>query len=210
MLLRLAFRVVDISTCLPIPNAAIDIWHCDALGIYSHFINANFSSAYHAEDNSTFLRGVQYTDLNGEAEFFTIFPGWYSGRDTHIHLKVYLNHTLSNSSGVFYSGHVAHSGQLFFNDTLTDNVYGLLPYRSINGTRVRLTEDYMYQQNNGSLSLLTVQYIDPTDIGHGLLASITLGIDGRRIASISSPTASMIKIVHLFSFLACISIRYCS
>jgi hypothetical protein len=33
--------VVEVGTCKPIANAAVDIWHCDAAGIYSHFLNAS-------------------------------------------------------------------------------------------------------------------------------------------------------------------------
>ena len=47
LLLRL--RVVDASTCKPIKGAAVDIWHCDALGIYSGFGSGS--------GNRTFMRG---------------------------------------------------------------------------------------------------------------------------------------------------------
>jgi protocatechuate 3,4-dioxygenase beta subunit len=40
--LRLRLVFVDQATCRPIPKAAIDIWHCDALGLYSGFTKANF------------------------------------------------------------------------------------------------------------------------------------------------------------------------
>jgi protocatechuate 3,4-dioxygenase beta subunit len=36
-----------------------------------------------------FLRGRQTTDSNGLVSFTSIFPGWYSGRATHIHVHVY-------------------------------------------------------------------------------------------------------------------------
>lgn len=36
-LLRLGVRVRDAESCKPIENAIVDIWHCDALGIYSGF-----------------------------------------------------------------------------------------------------------------------------------------------------------------------------
>ncbi|MFB7332335.1 dioxygenase [Streptomyces adustus] len=35
--LTLALKVIDSETCKPIKNAAVDIWHCDALGIYSGY-----------------------------------------------------------------------------------------------------------------------------------------------------------------------------
>lgn len=39
--------------------------------------------------NVHFLRGRQVTDANGLVTFNTIFPGWYNGRATHIHVHVY-------------------------------------------------------------------------------------------------------------------------
>ena len=84
--------VVDASTCKPIRGAAVDVWHCDAAGVYSG-VNGN---------TGTFLRGIQRTDAKGLATFVTIFPGWYQGRTTHIHVKVHLG------------GNVVHTGQLYF------------------------------------------------------------------------------------------------
>jgi len=37
----LRITVIEVGTCQPIPRAAIDIWHCDAIGLYSHFVNAS-------------------------------------------------------------------------------------------------------------------------------------------------------------------------
>ena len=67
LLLRL--RVVDASTCRPIPHAAVDIWHADALGVYSGFGSGARSR--------TFMRGIQRTDATGLARFRTVYPGWY-------------------------------------------------------------------------------------------------------------------------------------
>ncbi|MFJ8937688.1 intradiol ring-cleavage dioxygenase [Streptomyces sp. NPDC102365] len=35
--LTLRLKVIDNETCKPIKNAAVDIWHCDALGLYSGY-----------------------------------------------------------------------------------------------------------------------------------------------------------------------------
>jgi hypothetical protein len=80
--LALFIRVIDAATCQPIPGAVVDAWQCDAGGgLYSGV--AGLGTA-----GETFLRGIQYTNLNGVASFLTIYPGWYPGRTTHIHLKV--------------------------------------------------------------------------------------------------------------------------
>lgn len=102
----LRVRVVDVDACEPIEDAAVDIWHCDAGGVYSG-----------VEGNSaTFLRGVQVTDAAGAAQFRTIFPGWYPGRAVHIHVKVHVG-----ESETF-------TGQLFFDAETLDAVYATEPY----------------------------------------------------------------------------------
>src|SRR4051794_13946502 len=58
--LRLRTYVVDSDTCKPIHNAAVEIWHCDALGVYSDESSENTLS-------QTWLRGTQVTDSNGLA-----------------------------------------------------------------------------------------------------------------------------------------------
>src|SRR6266516_3308335 len=70
LLLRL--RVVDASTCKPIKGAAVDVWHADAVGVYSGFGSGSGSR--------TFMRGIQRTDANGLARFRSVYPGWYQGR----------------------------------------------------------------------------------------------------------------------------------
>src|SRR5215212_6545133 len=77
LLLRL--RVVDASTCRPITGAAVDIWHADALGVYSGFGAGR--------RNRTAMRGIQRTDRTGLARFRSVYPGWYQGRTVHIHVK---------------------------------------------------------------------------------------------------------------------------
>jgi protocatechuate 3,4-dioxygenase beta subunit len=81
--LILTVRVVDASSaCAPVSNASVEIWQCDAEGSYSE---------YGSERAETYLRGVQTTNSAGEVTFTTIYPGWYQGRATHIHLEVTIN-----------------------------------------------------------------------------------------------------------------------
>ena len=72
--LALAVTVVDANNCEPVRNAAVDVWHCDALGIYS-------GEPSEGSAGTTFLRGIQLTDGDGLAEFATIYPGQYPGAD---------------------------------------------------------------------------------------------------------------------------------
>ncbi|NEU09359.1 intradiol ring-cleavage dioxygenase [Flavihumibacter sp. R14] len=70
------------NSCAALAGAIVDIWHCDAQGNYSEYGSSNLQAAH-------FLRGRQVTDANGLVTFTTIFPGWYSGRATHIHVHIY-------------------------------------------------------------------------------------------------------------------------
>ncbi len=72
--------------CLPLPNARVDIWHCDSHGKYSEYGNNRMQR----EDLTSkhFLRGRQVTDAEGRVEFVSIFPGFYRGRAPHIHVEV--------------------------------------------------------------------------------------------------------------------------
>jgi protocatechuate 3,4-dioxygenase beta subunit len=73
-------KVVNVSaSCAAVPSANVEIWQCDAAGNYSE---------YGAQAAQTYLRGIQTTNSNGEVTFTTIYPGWYQGRATHIHIEV--------------------------------------------------------------------------------------------------------------------------
>jgi protocatechuate 3,4-dioxygenase beta subunit len=76
--LRLALRVTDADpSCTPIAKAVVDVWHCDALGIYSGYAGAAVAPTHvQPVDDKTFLRGTQPTDAAGDAQFRTIYPGW--------------------------------------------------------------------------------------------------------------------------------------
>ncbi len=107
--LDLAMQVVD-AACQPIPGARVDVWHCDAKGDYSGF--ATQGSDIVADTSAqTFLRGTQLADERGIARFTTIYPGWYRGRTTHIHFKVFIGER------------TVLTGQMFFPDALSEYVY---------------------------------------------------------------------------------------
>jgi protocatechuate 3,4-dioxygenase beta subunit len=149
--LTLRATVVDASTCKAIAGAAVDIWHCDAGGVYSGFGQASA--------NRTFLRGIQRTDAKGVAILRTIYPGWYPGRTVHIHVKVHL------------SGNIVHTGQLYFPDAVTNSVYRKAPYSRRPGRTTRNANDSVFV-NGGRNSLLTVRR---TRAG-AYVAAITMGV----------------------------------
>jgi len=146
--LRLRLTVVDASSCKPLEGAAVDIWHADASGVYSGV----------AGNTGTFLRGVQKTDHTGLAVFDTIYPGWYRGRAVHIHVKVHLG------------GNVVHTGQLFFPDALSDQVYEAAPYKTRGNPDTPDGADAIYR-NGGSRSLL-----HPVKSGSRFVGSMVMGV----------------------------------
>jgi protocatechuate 3,4-dioxygenase beta subunit len=112
--LALRLRVIEAGSCTPITGARIDIWHCDARGIYSAFPGQG--DAHNIDQTSkTFLRGTQIADGGGWGTFNTIYPGWYAGRATHIHFKVFLDER------------TVLTGQTFFPEALNEYIYTNVP-----------------------------------------------------------------------------------
>jgi protocatechuate 3,4-dioxygenase beta subunit len=144
--------VVDAATCRPIRNAAVDIWHPDAGGVYSGFGQG--------ADSRTFMRGIQKTNAKGLASFRTVYPGWYQGRTVHIHVKVHLG------------GNVVHTGQLYFPDAVTDAVYRKSPYTSRPNRSTRNAQDAIYR-NGGKRSQLSIR----RGTSGAYVASITMGVN---------------------------------
>lgn len=75
------------ASCANLEGAIVDIWHCDKDGNYSEYGGSGMQSTSYTSVH--FLRGRQTTNSNGQVSFTSIFPGWYSGRATHIHVHIY-------------------------------------------------------------------------------------------------------------------------
>jgi protocatechuate 3,4-dioxygenase beta subunit len=167
--LDVAFRVVRLPSCAPVPNAVVDLWQCDALGVYSGFAHAGPGNGGRpggndrygdtesaASDADRWLRGTQVSDADGVVTFATIYPGWYPTRTAHLHLKVHL------------SEKTVLTTQLFFDDAVSDRVYsGSEPYRQHPGRDTRNPTDPFYS----SSALMTTK-----PAAGGWLAALTLGV----------------------------------
>lgn len=172
--LELAISVIDATTCEPLTDAAVDIWHCDALGDYS-----GISGQMGNDDTSseTWLRGIQLTGQDGVATLTTIYPGWYVGRCTHIHMKVHVGGTTDD--GTYVGGTTAHTGQLFIDDALNDAVAQLAPYNTrLDVYRTRNDEDSVLGGGYGDPAfMMELTPNDPSDYVQGFKATVTVGID---------------------------------
>ena len=118
--------------CHPVPGAQVDLWQCDAWGLYSD----ESQSGTRGQD---FLRGYQLTDRAGQVTFSTIYPGWYPGRTVHIHVRVRLFDPFSHPI-------TDVSTQLFFDDAVTDLVSAKAPYASRGPRDTRNAVDPLYRQ----------------------------------------------------------------
>lgn len=145
--LDLAFRVEHAAGCTPIPNAVVDLWQCDALGVYSGFAGAEpgqggsaggkdryGDAEARATDADRWLRGTQVTDPTGVVTFSSIYPGWYPTRTAHLHLKVHLDNA------------TALTTQLFFDDAVSDAVYAAnAPYDQHTGRDTTNARDAFFK-----------------------------------------------------------------
>lgn len=165
--LRLRLTILDSATGRPIRNAACDIWHCDATGVYS-------DESVEGTVGQTWLRGVQLADAGGLAEFETIYPGHYVGRATHIHVKVHIGGTKTGTS--YSGGHVSHTGQLMFDDAISTGVFALAPYSTDTDARTFDSGDRVYTEQGGKRSPLKLSRLGAS-VSDGYLGTITLKVD---------------------------------
>lgn len=143
--------------CQPLPGAQVDIWHCDALGVYSDVQDPGFNTT-----GQKFLRGYQITDAHGSARFVTVYPGWYPGRTVHIHFKI--------RTAPVAQRNFEFTSQLYFDDLLTDRVHTAPPYASKGPRTSRNQHDWIFRRGGDQLMLA------PTTSADGYAASFAIGL----------------------------------
>jgi protocatechuate 3,4-dioxygenase beta subunit len=159
--LKLAIRVVEGATCVPLSGARVDVWHCDAAGVYSGYDGQGKTGS---TEGQTFLRGHQPTDARGLANFVTVYPGWYRGRTTHIHVKVFLDE--DGQTNVL-------TCQLFFPDALSEWIYeNVSDYARPGEVRDTLNATDMIAEGQGRS---TFGYISEQADCYAM--TVTLGVD---------------------------------
>jgi protocatechuate 3,4-dioxygenase beta subunit len=185
--LELVFTVQNARTCRPIRGADVEVWHCDAVGVYSGYESQSQGGngsppsgpppgggppggggggggGGHQDPSSStrYLRGHQRSDGDGAVRFLTIYPGWYRGRTPHIHLKVHVG------------GKVVHTGQVFLDEAITRAVYRQAPYRSHGRPDTSHARDTIYAAAGKGKALLRLRR--RTRGRTGYRGSITLGV----------------------------------
>ena len=145
-LLALTLNVYGLSkeSCAPLKGAIVDVWHCDAEGVYSDAVDPKYFNT----TGKKFLRGYQLSDGNGVAKFTTIYPGWYPQRTPHIHYKI----RLPSSAGRAHE----FTSQFYFDEGLSDRVYARPPYAAKGKRTVSNLTDQIYNEEGGRQSMLTV------------------------------------------------------
>ncbi len=157
--LTMTIHSVNGTACALLPGAQVDIWHCDAAGTYSDVAMNNTVG-------QKFLRGYQVTDDAGTVSFTTIFPGWYRGRTVHIHFRV------RTFSGTTMQDQF--TAQLYFDDTITDQVFTQAPYNTRGSRDTRNANDMVLSGSGSRGNLLLLSLSQTAD---GYAASISVGVD---------------------------------
>lgn len=140
---------------MPLAGVQVNVWHCDAEGVYSDTNELGMQTV-----GQKFLRGYQITDENGLAHFSTIYLGWYAGRTVHIHFK------MRTVAGYDFTS------QLFFDDSLTDQVFAQAPYNSRGERTLKNDNDGIYGQSGGQMMLA----VSPVDTGYAATFDVTLDL----------------------------------
>lgn len=161
--LSLTFTVVNTNnSCALLPNVRVDIWHCNKDGYYSGYANQPGLLGTQSYVGQTWLRGYLATDANGQAKFTTIYPGWYGGRATHIHIEVYI------------SGVLKKIGQVTFSETISDTVHTSTLYAAHGVNPVRNASDSVFGNSATDLANETVALAGSVSAGY--TGTYTIGL----------------------------------
>ncbi len=107
-ILHLAGRVLD-TNAQPIAGARIEIWQCDANGVYLHPGDRRFAA------RDTGFQGFGHAKAAaGRFTFRTIVPVPYPGRTPHIHFKVLRGGRTLLTTQLYRAGHPQNRSDFLF------------------------------------------------------------------------------------------------
>ncbi|WP_406488420.1 intradiol ring-cleavage dioxygenase [Streptomyces phaeochromogenes] len=204
--LTLRLKVIDNETCKPIRNAAVDIWHCDALGLYSGYEDlssgggggggtppsgtptdvpsgtptgsppAGGGGGGHEEPTDD-KRYLRGTWKTDKQGFVT-FKTVFPGwyRGRCVHIHTKVHVSGTWTDAGYEGGNTCHTGQFFFDEESVLASAEVEPYSTSTTERTTLTEDTIYDQSGTAGGLLKLKY-KKNGIAKGVLGTITMGVD---------------------------------
>jgi protocatechuate 3,4-dioxygenase beta subunit len=160
--LEIEFRVSRLAAgCEPFSRAHVELWQCNARGIYSGVKDPHFDTT-----GRRYLRGYQTTGADGIARFTTIYPGWYPGRTVHVHFMI----RTPGDGG----RREQFTSQLYFDDALSDRIFARSPYDERGPRAVRNARDGIYRRGGTQLMLA------PAERDGRLAATFDIALAGSR------------------------------
>jgi len=176
------------GTMVPVSDIDVYIWHTDGQGFYSGFgvrgaddeqkPDQTYSGKPGMNDldnNDRFCRGIQVTDQNGVAAFLSVFPGWYNGRDLHIHIVCFkkgskshgrVNYSKSNEPAWIFTT------QFYFDPAFSKSVHEAVePYKR--RTMLSAYKDAMAANEAGNSG----RHATATKVGNKVIAQIQMIVD---------------------------------
>jgi protocatechuate 3,4-dioxygenase beta subunit len=161
--LTLNFVIVNANdSCNIVSNARVDIWHCNKDGYYSGYANQQSTLGTKSYVGETWLRGYQLSDSSGVVKFSTIYPGWYGGRATHIHIEVYVNNVMKKTT------------QIAFSETINNTVYASSLYSAHGVNPISNEADSIFGNSLTDLANETVSLAG--SVSDGYSGTYTIGL----------------------------------
>ena len=205
--LKLRIAIVDAKRCEPLKDAAVDIWHCDAGGVYSGFTaNGGGGSAGkgfglpsaggpggfggggrggrggpggRGQGPSDETRFLRGMQLTNK-QGVAEFATIYPGWYAGRTIHIHLKvHLGGNPESEKYSGgHVSHTGQLFLPEEITEQIAKMEPYSKHSSVHRTLhSEDSIFMRQGGKQSLMALDRLQKGSNAGGFLADIVVAVN---------------------------------
>ncbi|KAF2117780.1 extracellular dioxygenase-like protein [Lophiotrema nucula] len=184
--MTLDIQIIDVATCEPVPQALLEIWHCNSTGVYSGVnANGNGNTSDTSNLNATFMRGVQQSDATGVVTFDTLVPGHYTGRTNHIHVMSHVNASVLGNNTIA-GGAITHVGQMFFDQDLVTLVEATEPYTSNTQVLTTNAEDDIFAGEAEGYDPVVEYVLLGDDVSEGIFAWIAFGQDSTAAYNITA------------------------
>jgi protocatechuate 3,4-dioxygenase beta subunit len=204
--LSLRIMVLDARSCLPLANAAVDLWHCDAVGLYAGFTRQNpmgpggpppgFDPQHpgnHPSDHAGPPEGMGPPPHNHPTDKLTFLRGiQLTGQDGAVNFRtVFPGFYMGRTNHIHFkvrvgghatptsyaSGHTSHTGQIFFPEEVATELMQHDPYSRHKIHRTTQSEDQVFTSQHGQSAIAHLQRLQPGHFGAGLHAEMVASVD---------------------------------